>query len=84
MAKNKSGNKDNKITLDFNKELESLKTSIDNLSVDIDLIKNGNEDGPLWNGTNAVECIKNINKFIENNSNIISDLDNISEEINNN
>ena len=71
--------KDNKVITDINKEVEFLKSCLDKLSDDINVLQNGDGKNPYWNGESAVEMVKNISKYIDVNYSIVDGIMNCKE-----
>ena len=47
--------KNNKLASELNEEIFKLKNAVENLKNDVNIIQNGDNDGPFWNG--ALACV---------------------------
>ncbi len=71
--------KNNKAIVDLYKEVDTLKSSIEKLNTDIDLIKNGDGTTTYWNGENAIDTIKSMLKYIDVNNSLIDIISNCKD-----
>ena len=57
------------------------KNAIENLKVDVNIIQNGDSDGPFWNGALACASLKEVLKVAERSSTLVNELEVCSEKI---
>lgn len=73
--------KNNKLASELNTEIFKLKNAIENLKVDVNIIQNGDSDGPFWNGALACASLKEVLKVAERSSTLVDELEACSEKI---
>ena len=73
--------KNNKLASELNEEIFKLKNAVENLKNDVNIIQNGDNDGPFWNGALACVSLKEVLKVVGRGNNLIEELENYSEKI---
>ena len=73
--------KNNKLASELNTEIFKLKNAIENLKVDVNIIQNGDNDGPFWNGALACASLKEVLKVAERSNTLVDELEVCSEKI---
>ena len=73
--------KNNKLASELNEEIFKLKNAIENLKNDVNIIQNGDNDGPFWNGALACCSLKEVLKVVERGNTLIDELESCSKKI---
>ena len=73
--------KNNKLASELNAEIFKLKNAVENLKNDVNIIQNGDVDGPFWNGALACCSLKEVLKVAERGNTLINELELCSEKI---
>ena len=73
--------KNNKLASELNVEIFKLKNAVENLRNDVNIVQNGDSDGPFWNGALACCSLKEVLKVVERSNELIYELENCSEKI---
>ncbi len=64
-----------KLAEELTLQVEKIKESLKSLNEDLDKIKNGDQNGPYWNGNNAHQCMKTALTQVECNEEILKNLE---------
>lgn len=73
--------KNNKLASELNAEIFKLKNAVENLKNDVNIIQNGDNDGPFWNGALACCSLKEVLKVAERGNALIDELESCSKKI---
>ena len=73
--------KNNKLASELNAEIFKLKNAVENLKNDVNIIQNGDNDGPFWNGALACCSLKEVLKVAERGNTLIDELESYSKKI---
>ena len=73
--------KNNKLASELNAEIFKLKNAVDNLKNDVNIIQNGDNDGPFWNGALAFCSLKEVLRVAELGTVLVNELEACSKKI---
>ena len=77
----KNVKKNNKLASELNAEIFKLRNAIENLKTNVNIIQNGDNDGPFWNGALACVSLKEVLKVAERGNSLVKELEESSEKI---
>lgn len=75
--------KNNKLASELNAEIFKLKSAVENLRNDVNIIQNGDNDGPFWNGALACCSLKDVLRAVERETALVGELEFWSKKITN-
>lgn len=73
--------KNNKLASELNAEIFKLKNAVENLKNDVNIIQNGDNDGPFWNGALACCSLKEVLRVAERGTVLVNELEACSKKI---
>lgn len=77
----KNVKKNNKLASELNAEIFKLRNAIENLKTNVNIIQNGDNDGPFWNGALACASLKEVLKVAERENALADELEFWSKKI---